>query len=212
MLLESDIWISSPAKLSTKERQGLLLDRDGVVAKEVRYLSRAEDVELESGIEDLLSWAKSRKMPVAVATNQAGIARGFYGWTEFEAVENEISRQLARTHNAIDITVACPFHPDFTAGYGERHAYWRKPGPGLLNLAIERLALDASTSWMIGDKAADIAAAKLAGLQHAIHVLNGHGRTERAAARELATTAFRVMEAADNMEALAILKETAHFP
>jgi D-glycero-D-manno-heptose 1,7-bisphosphate phosphatase len=211
MLIDAGIWISRAPMPPTTPRAGLLLDRDGVVVKEVQYLGRADDVALENGIAELVSWAASRVMPVAVVTNQAGIARGLYDWPQFEAVEAEIARRLAATGNSIDLTVACPFHPDFTPGYGERQAYWRKPGPGQLELALTYLSLDPTSSWMIGDKASDIAAARNAGLPRAIHVLSGHGRTERPAARALASAEFQVIEARDNIEALAILK-SAHSP
>ncbi len=208
MLLDNGIWESRTLPTVTAKRAGLLLDRDGVVVKEVQYLGRPQDVRLEHGIEAVLDWMASQRVPVAVTTNQAGIARGLYGWAEFEAVETEIARQLGPHAAAVEYTIACPFHPDFTPGYSEKLAYWRKPGPGMLLRAIEQLNLDAPSSWMIGDKASDIAAARAAGLRQAIHVLSGHGRSERTAALEIASGTFRVVEAADNIEALAVLRES----
>ena len=71
---------------------GLLLDRDGVLVREVNYLHRRRDVEIAPGAVELLCWAAQAGLPVAVVTNQAGIARGMFGWDAFLAVQDEITR------------------------------------------------------------------------------------------------------------------------
>lgn len=205
MLTDEGIWLSKGDRPSGSKRPGLLLDRDGVIVKEIGYLGRREDVVLEPGILALLSWAANHDVPVAVVTNQAGIARGFYDWQGYLGVEEEIALRLAREGFRIDATVACPFHPDFTPGYTERHAYWRKPGPGMLRLASECLDLDLARSWLVGDNVSDIEAAKSAGLGQAVHVLTGYGERHRAAVRTLSSEAFRVFEAADGTEAAKIV-------
>jgi D-glycero-D-manno-heptose 1,7-bisphosphate phosphatase len=205
VLTDAGIWISDQPIRTVARRRGLLLDRDGVLVKETNYLHRPEDVALEPGAFELLAWANARTIPVCVITNQAGIARNLYNWRDYCAVESEIDRRLAERGLALDLTVACPFHPQFTEAYGTSHAYWRKPGPGMLLLAAERLALDLAESWMIGDKESDIAAAKAAGLQGSIHILSGHGLSERDAASRHACHGFRVLPASNISEAIAIL-------
>ena len=205
MLLPNGIWISNP----TPSRHGgplLFLDRDGVIVHEVNYLARPEDVALETGIADLVSWVHGRGIAIAAVTNQSGIARGRFGWPEYEAVEAEVERQLAERGVAIDLVVACAFHEEHTEGFGMEHARWRKPGPAMLELAAERLGCDLEASVMIGDKASDVEAARNAGLAHAIHVLTGHGEEERAAALALARPGFAVHAATDLRDALTILK------
>ncbi|MEN6543911.1 HAD-IIIA family hydrolase [Parvibaculum sp.] len=205
MLLENGVWISDPAP-ARHGGPALFLDRDGVIVHEVNYLSRPEDVALETGIGDLIDWVHARGIAVAAVTNQSGIARGRFGWTEFEAVEAEVARQLAERGVALDLVIACAFHEDHTEGFGAEHARWRKPGPAMLELAAAKLGCDLRKSVMIGDKASDVEAARNAGLAHAIHVLTGHGEKERPAAMQLARPGFTVHAAADLREALAILK------
>ena len=204
---EHGIWISSTTPLAQRGGAALLLDRDGVLVREAHYLARPQDVYLERGAVELIQWAHGRGMAVATITNQSGIARGLFDWNAFEAVEREIARQLAERGVSLDLTVACPFHPEHTEGYSEAHARWRKPGPAMIELAAERLGFDAQMSWMIGDTASDIGAARNAGLMGAIHVLTGHGDKERAGALALATERFRVLAARDLDEALALFHE-----
>jgi D-glycero-D-manno-heptose 1,7-bisphosphate phosphatase len=185
---------------------GLLLDRDGVLVREVNYLHRRQDVEIAPGATQLLRWAAGAGLPVAVVTNQAGIARGKFGWDEFLEVQDEIAARLAAQGVGVDLTIACPFHPEHTPGWGAAHADWRKPGPAMLKHAAELLNLDLGRSWMVGDNESDIAAAKAAGLAGAVHVLTGHGAAFREGARALANAEFPVLCAAGLEEALDLLQ------
>jgi D-glycero-D-manno-heptose 1,7-bisphosphate phosphatase len=193
------------AAAGTTARPALFLDRDGVIVKEVNYLHRAADVELHDGAAELIARANAAAVPVVAVTNQAGIARGYYGWAEYADVEAEIDARLAGRGARLDGILACPFHPDFTPGFHPRLAEWRKPGAGMLRLAAAALNLSLDRAWLIGDTAHDMAAARKAGLAGAVHVLTGHGARERAAALELAASDFAVLEAPDIESAGALL-------
>lgn len=201
MLLTNGIWLSTETPPRHGGTAALVLDRDGVLIEEVDYISRPEDVRLEAGAVDLLVWARARKFSIVTVTNQSGIARGRFGWSNFEAVERELARQLAMHGLALDLTLACPFHPDHTPGYGPSEAHWRKPGAGMIELAATMLGFDPPQSWMIGDKASDVGAARNAALAGAVHVLSGHGREERDEALKYAEAGFRVFTARDLAEA-----------
>ncbi|ABS63509.1 histidinol-phosphate phosphatase family protein [Parvibaculum lavamentivorans DS-1] len=207
MLTQDGIWLSTGDEPSGKGAPALFLDRDGVLVKEVNYLKNKEDVALEAGAAEIINWAKGwpREYAAICVTNQSGIARGLVSWPEFEAVEAEITRQLAGKGAALDLTIACPFHPDFTPGYGSAEDAWRKPGCRMLEYAAERLGLDLAASWLIGDKAADIEAAKRAGLKGALLVLTGYGAREREAALALAGGTFKVAVLPDLIEARGFL-------
>ena len=206
-LTKDGIWISpATPRRAPRPVPGLLLDRDGVLVREVNYLHRRQDVEIASGAVALLRWAAESGLPVAVVTNQAGIARGIFGWEEFLAVQDEIGARLAAEGARLDLTIACPYHPEHTQGWGTAHAHWRKPGHGMLAHAGELLNLDLSRSWMVGDNESDIAAAKAAGLAGAVHVLTGHGAAFRDGARALGSAGFAVLCADGLPEALDLLR------
>jgi D-glycero-D-manno-heptose 1,7-bisphosphate phosphatase len=62
----------------------------------------------------------------------------------------------------------------------------------MLLQAATDLALDLKSSWLVGDKADDIEAAKRAGIAGAFHVATGHGGAERQMAARLASPVFEV--------------------
>ncbi|MDO8423102.1 MAG: HAD-IIIA family hydrolase [Parvibaculum sp.] len=207
MLLENGIWISKQTPRKSGQGAALFLDRDGVVIEEAHYISRADDVVLEHGAVELLKWARDIGLAIVVVTNQSGIARGLFGWAEFDAVEAEITRQLSALGVSTDLTIACAFHKDHTPDFGAAQERWRKPGPAMLELGASMVSADLAASWMVGDRASDIGAAANAGLSGAIHVQTGHGAKASKAALALARDGFAVTSVADPMAALQILRD-----
>lgn len=183
-------------------RPGLILDRDGVLVDFVDYLHCPEETCLAPGATELIDTMRNAGVAVGVVTNQAGIARSLYDWPDYFAVEEEIDRQLAATGASLDGVVACPYHPDFTKGWSEGHSYWRKPGPGMIDLLIGELNIWRQQCWMIGDHVSDIGAAKAAGLPGAILLRRGWGTASQDAAMALASSSFEVLVAEDLIQAM----------
>ncbi|MDP1628627.1 HAD-IIIA family hydrolase [Parvibaculum sp.] len=206
MPVPDEIWLSTATPPRRQGRAGLFLDRDGVLVKEVNYLKNKEDVALEAGAAELVAWGRHKDLGTVCVTNQSGIARGLISWPAFLDVEAEITRQLAAQGVALDLTIACPFHPDFTPGYGNGHAGWRKPGCRMIEHAGALMGLDLKRSWLVGDRTGDIAAARGAGLKGAVLVLTGYGMAERDAALALAAPGFEVTAVADLFEARLFLE------
>ncbi len=159
------------------------LDRDGVVVREVNYLSRPQDLELEPGVAATIAALNARGVPVVLVTNQSGLARGYFDWADFAAIQARLYDFLAPAW--CDLVLACPFHPQ-----GQRYRHpnhpWRKPNPGMLYHAARILRLDLSRSVLVGDSLSDLQAAARAGLPTAAHVLSGHGQAQRLAVTQCA--------------------------
>ena len=81
-----------------------------------------------------------------------------------------LEKLLEEQAASLDAIMACPFHPDFTAGYGARHADWRKPGSRMIRTAAEALNADLTKSWIVGDAVTDIQAGADAGLAGGLFV------------------------------------------
>lgn len=173
-------------------RPALFLDRDGAVVEETEYLCRVEDVVMIPGAADVIAAANRRGVAVVVVTNQGGIGRGFYGWAEFQSVQQAIIATLAADGAHLDAVYACAHHPEGRNGFAHPNHPARKPNPGMLLQAASDLALDLKRSWLIGDKAIDVEAAKRAGLAGALQVATGHGGAERQRVAALATPTFEV--------------------
>ncbi|MDA0306514.1 MAG: HAD family hydrolase [Proteobacteria bacterium] len=207
--LDSDgRWSQVLNRVQGEGRPGaLFLDRDGVVVEEVHYLHQPDDVRFLEGAQALIGEANIRGIPVILVTNQAGIARGRFKWPQFIAVQEKIHDELAEAGVFLNAVFACPHHGDGKPPYDVAEHPWRKPNPGMLTAAAERLPMDLAKSWMIGDKASDIGAAKNAGLEGAVHVLTGHGKDEgeRDKSLALAQQGFRVEAAATIADAMGLL-------
>ena len=185
-------------------RPALFLDRDGVIVEEVGYLHRPEEVRLIAGAAEVIATANRHGIPVISLTNQSGIGRGLYGWPEFAATEARIAADLEARGAHLDMVIACPFHPDGKPPFAHPAHPCRKPMPGMIQRAGERLGLDLAHSWIIGDRAGDLAAGRAAELAGGVHVLTGHGRKDRAEARGLASARFQV-RLADSIAAVMTL-------
>jgi D-glycero-D-manno-heptose 1,7-bisphosphate phosphatase len=173
------VWIQSGREKLSSPRGALFLDRDGVIIVEKEYLSEAAEVELIPGAAELIAAANELGVPVVEVTNQAGIGRGYFGWTEFEAIEAKVAEELAASGARLDAALACPYHDSGVPPWNHPDHPMRKPRPGMLLEAARRLNLDLGRSWIVGDKNVDLQAGWNAGLRGGLHVLTGHGAAHR---------------------------------
>lgn len=148
-------WASGPA---------LFLDRDGVIVADTGYLGRADEVRLIEGAAAAIARCNALRIPVVVVTNQSGIARGYYNWSGFCEVQAALVAALAGAGAHLDAVLACAYHGDGKEPLRIAAHPWRKPKPGMIIAAAERMNLDLSRSWIVGDKADDLAAGAAAGV------------------------------------------------
>jgi len=173
-------------------RPALFLDRDGAVIKDIGYLRDVDDIVVIPGAADVIAAANRGTIPVIMVTNQSGIGRGYYGWAEFKSVQDAIVASLAVEGARIDAVYACAHHPQGEGNLAHPDHPARKPNPGMLLQAASALTLDLKSSWLVGDKADDIEAAKRAGIAGALLVATGYGHAERQRAATLTSPAFEV--------------------
>jgi histidinol-phosphate phosphatase family protein len=144
-------------------RPGVLLDRDGTIIVDHGYVGSVERVELLAGAAEAIAKFNQAGIPVAVVTNQSGVARGYYGVEDVEAVHRYISQKLADLGAHIDLYLFCPYHPDGVVEAFARETHDRKPRPGMALAAAEALGLDLARSWVIGDRPEVMALAEAVG-------------------------------------------------
>src|SRR4051812_8950125 len=197
------VWCEASASCN-RGGPALFLDRDGVVVEEVDYLHGVADIAICAGAATVISAANANAIPVVLVTNQSGIGRGYYGWAEFFAVQEAIQAAFAQEGAHFDAVYACPHHRDGQGAFAHPDHPARKPNPGMLQRAAAALDIDMGRSWLVGDRAGDIEAAKRAGLAGALHVLTGYGQTERVAAMALSDPRFDVRGAASIAHALTL--------
>ncbi|MGN6752855.1 MAG: HAD-IIIA family hydrolase, partial [Intrasporangium sp.] len=141
----------------------MLLDRDGTIIADSGYVGAVEDVEFLDGAIAAIARLNAAGLPVAVVTNQAGVARGFYELADVDLVHKHMSAEMASRGAHVDAWYFCPYHPDGVVAPFARASSDRKPLPGMAVAAAAALDLDLSRSWVIGDQDADVGLARSVG-------------------------------------------------
>jgi D-sedoheptulose 7-phosphate isomerase/D-glycero-D-manno-heptose 1,7-bisphosphate phosphatase len=140
-----------------------LLDRDGTIIVDHGYVGSVGRVEFIRGAAEAIASFNAVGIPVAVVTNQAGVARGFYGLDDVGLVHEYIASRLAEHGAYVDLFLFCPYHPAGVVREFTRSSDDRKPGPGMARIAEAALNLDLGASWVVGDRPEDLGLAAAIG-------------------------------------------------
>jgi HAD superfamily hydrolase (TIGR01662 family) len=146
--------------------RAILFDRDGTLIRDVPYNGDPALAEPMPGAGAALAAARRSGLRVGIVTNQSGIARGLLSHCDAEAVNARVAELLG----PFDTIRMCPHAP-------RDGCSCRKPAAGLVLAAAADLGLAPHECVVVGDIAADIAAARAAGARA---VLVPNARTRRA--------------------------------
>ena len=154
----------------------LILDRDGVINydSDAYIKSVAEWIPLPGSIEAIAQLSKAG-WTVAIATNQSGIARGYYDIATLEAMHARLRALVAEQGGEVGLVVYCPHGPD-------EGCDCRKPKPGMLKIIAEHYKVPLAGIWFVGDSLGDLEAAKAVDSQP---VLVKTGKGEKTQAKNL---------------------------
>lgn len=154
----------------------LILDRDGVINydSDAYIKSVAEWIPLPGSIEAIAQLSKAG-WTVAVATNQSGIARGYYDIATLDAMHARLRTLVAEQGGEVGLVVYCPHGPD-------EGCDCRKPKPGMLKIIAEHYKVLLAGIWFVGDSLGDLEAAKAVDSQP---VLVKTGKGEKTQAKNL---------------------------
>jgi D-glycero-D-manno-heptose 1,7-bisphosphate phosphatase len=156
-------------EVAKTRRAGVIFDRDGVLNVDHGYVSEVGRLEWTPGAARAVRLLNEAGMAVAVATNQSGVARGFFDEAAVRRLHDAMREQLAVDGAHIDAFYVCPFLPDAPVpAYAHPDHPDRKPNPGMILRAIADLGLDPDRTVMIGDKESDMEAARRAGVTGAL--------------------------------------------
>ena len=143
----------------------VFLDRDGVLIEDSGYPHLEEHLRFTPGACEAVRRLNQLGFLCVVVTNQSGVARGLFSEAQMKAFNALIVRRMAAQQAVIGAVYACPFHAD---ALDERYRHPdhpdRKPNPGMILRAIADHRIDPARSFLIGDQASDLEAARRAGL------------------------------------------------
>ena len=163
----------------------VILDRDGVLnyeAPEGGYVREPSQFRWLPGALAGLALLRRAGLRLSVATNQAGVGRGFMSLAQLAAVHERMQTDAAAHGAALDAVLYCPHAP-------EEQCACRKPAPGLIQAAVARSGIAASDSIVVGDDRRDLEAAERAGVAAAL-VRTGKGRRTEALLGNAAVPAY----------------------
>lgn len=185
------LWREVRVPITQTGLPALFLDRDGVMVEEVNYLHRVDDVQVLDGVAEAIQAANARNIAVVMVTNQAGVGRGYFSWSDFSAVQEQLHAELRAQGAFVNMVYACGYHEDGLGALAQDH-HWRKPNPGMFEQAIVDSGCLPERSIIVGDRANDLAAGRAARLKRGFLVKSGYGsqQSEQELALKLNDSSF----------------------
>lgn len=168
----------------------IILDRDGVINYDSDYYIKSPDEwHPIPGSLEAIAWLNRAGYRVLIATNQSGIARGYYDIETLDLIHEKLMRELASVGGLVEEIFFCPHHPD-------ENCECRKPKVGLFKQIQKKYPVNFAETFFIGDTLTDIQAAQTIGCKP-ILILSEKGKKVLAQHAELASVpSFPDLEAA----------------
>lgn len=146
----------------------IILDRDGVVNHDSDdYIKSPDEWQPIDGSLEAIARLNHAGYTVAIASNQSGLARGYFDIEVLTAMHKKMDELLAKIGGRIDAIFYCPHGPGDAC-------HCRKPKPGMLLDIGQRFNVPLKQAIFVGDSIADITAANNANAQ-AVLVRTGKG-------------------------------------
>ncbi len=144
-----------------KQNKAIFLDRDGVINIDNGYVYKIDDFIFVKNVFKVLKKLQDLGYKLIIVTNQSGIGRGYYGKNDFLKLNTWMLEEFQKKDIKIEKVYYCPHKP-------EDKCQCRKPNNAMIEEGIKEFDIDPELSWMIGDKASDIEAAKKSGIKNTI--------------------------------------------
>lgn len=137
----------------------VILDRDGVINRDsATFIKNPNEWIPLPGSLEAIALLNQHGYRVAVATNQSGIARGYFDMATLNAIHDKMHKALAQVGGRIDAVFYCPHAAD-------DHCECRKPNTGMLIEIGRRFNIELTSVPGIGDALRDLLAFEKAGCQ-----------------------------------------------
>ena len=170
----------------------IILDRDGVINRDSdEYIKSPDEWQALPGSLAAIAKLNQAGWTIAVASNQSGLARGYFDMSTLAAIHQKMRKELAQLGGAIDAFFVCPHGPD-------DNCLCRKPQPGLFHDIARRYDTSLENVPAVGDSLRDLQASYTAGCTPWV-VETGNG-VKTLAKGGLPTGTRRAIDLADAVE------------
>jgi D-glycero-D-manno-heptose 1,7-bisphosphate phosphatase len=128
----------------------IVLDRDGVINHDSdAYIKSDEEWQPIAGSLEAVARLNHAGYTVVIASNQSGIARGYFDIAALNAMHRKMDDMLDKIGGHVDAIFYCPHGPNDDCDC-------RKPKPGMLLEIGQRFNVSLKDVIFIGDSATDI--------------------------------------------------------
>ena len=150
----------------------IILDRDGVINYDSpAYIKSPLEWKPIPNSLEAISLLSKNNYKIIVISNQAGISKGIIKYKDHLSIHNKFISICNKNSVNIIATYYCYEHPD-------SNSHFRKPNPGMYLEISERLDINLSDVFAIGDSPRDMSAALSSGCKP-LGVLTGNGEKIR---------------------------------
>lgn len=154
------------------------MDRDGVINREVDYLSSIKQIKILPTVIRGLKLFNKKNIAVVVITNQPVVARGIISTKDLREINNFLLEKLKKKGVFLNAIYSCPHHPERNHNDIPKRALryriiceCRKPGILMYKKALSVYNYP-KVLGMIGDQTRDVMAGKKLGV-HTVIVKTG---------------------------------------
>lgn len=153
-------------------KKALFVDRDGLLNKEVNYLSNPSQIEVLPSVIEGIKVLNGNGVAVLVVTNQPVIARGIIDLKTLKSINNYLVSLLNKKGAYVNAVYSCPHHPErnhldippFAMKY-RIDCDCRKPGVAMLKQAVKDYNINLKSAYMAGDRTVDVKTGKNLGIK-----------------------------------------------
>ncbi|SIO08195.1 D-alpha,beta-D-heptose 1,7-bisphosphate phosphatase [Sulfurivirga caldicuralii] len=172
----------------------IVLDRDGVINEDSdAFIKSPEQWVPVPGSLEAIARLNRAGWTVAVATNQSGIARGYYDHATLSAMHQKLQGLLRPLGGRVDWISTSPY-------LDHHNSPARKPGAGMLRAIAARYGCELTGVPFVGDTWGDVQAAQAVGMQP---ILVRSGKGERTLASHAEDIAALNVPVHDNLATVA---------
>ena len=139
-----------PEWASKKAKPALFIDKDGTLIVNTEYPNGKNFEIIESTINIVKKYSE-KNYHIIMVTNQAGIAKNKFNFDQMQEGFEGIKEFYKTQGIEFDDIEFCPYHKDGVIKEYSYASLLRKPNPGMILRACEKVKIDLKNSIMVGD-------------------------------------------------------------